>query len=55
MMKEEHCRRVGMTWDGGQGGALGPAQGLDVVVGEGSVLVRKKNPGKIDFLDSGAN
>lgn len=55
---EEHCRLVGITWDGGQGGFLGLAKGLDVVAGERSVLENnnnKKNTVKIDFLDSGAN
>lgn len=41
-MKEEHCRLVGITWDGGQGGSLGLAKGLDVVAGERSVLRKKK-------------
>lgn len=41
-MKEEHCRLVGITWDGGQGGSLGLAKGLDVVAGERSVLGKKK-------------
>lgn len=53
-MKEEHCRLVGITWDGGQGGSLGLAKGLDAIAGERSVL-GKKNTVRIDFLDSGAN
>ena len=40
---EEHYRLVGITGDGGQGGSLGLATGLDVVAGERSVLGKKKH------------